>query len=360
MLAWFPSYVIRCFLLVFLFSSLLTAAARAGTVDSAAAQTLFERGRALMLEQRYAEACEKFAESQALEAEVGTLLNLALCHEQVGKLATAYLEYNDALASSLRASDTARVLLARQRLAELEPRLARVTLTIEEPKTSPGLWVKLDGTSLGVSALDMPIPVDLGRHEVDVGANGKLSVHLELQIEQAATTYPVKISPLIAVQTKPSDSANAPPLNRAIGERDGSRATYPSPPHAGDGPRATSRTSMIAGVSIGIATAATLIGTYFGIDAINQWDERNRHCTSKGCDEEAVRAKARAERSARMSNLCFGTGLLAGGVGLYVVFTADTKGADLRAATPNATSASAASASAASASATMIYASGVF
>jgi hypothetical protein len=348
--AWLPSIVVRRFLPIFLLSSALTTPARAGTVDSAAAQALFERGRELMLEQRFQEACEKFAESQALEPEVGTLMNLALCHEQLGQLATAYLEYNDALASSLRASDTARVDLSRQRLAEIEPRLARVTIAVEEPKTSPGFWVKLDGISLGASALDTPIPVDLGRHEVEAGANGKSAVHVEVRIDRAGTTFPITIPRLVEEPREPSELANSRALIRAVPDLGNEREPQHVAAPVADDDSARARTSMIAGVSIGVAAVATLVGTYFGIDAFNEWDERNRHCTSKGCDDEAVRAKSRAERSARMANLSFATAVLAGGVGLYVVVTANTKAGGV-----NGTSSAEASPTS-----TMLYATGSF
>jgi hypothetical protein len=304
----------------------------------------------MMVEQRYAEACEKFAQSQELEAQVGTLMNLALCHEQVGKLATAYLEYNDALALSLRASDTARVILVRQRLAVLEPRLARVTITVEEPKTSPGLWVKLDGVSLGSSAFNMPIPVDLGRHEVEAGAHGKLTVRIELQVDKAGTVFPARVPALVEMPLKFTDPNASRARARVITSIDEATESTPAAIRSDDGHRGNSRASMIAGASIGVAAVATLVGTYFGIDAFSQWDVRNRHCTSQGCDEEAVRAKARAERSARMANLCLATGLVAAGIGLYVVVTADSKSAD---PTPKGTAKG-------HGSATMLYVSGAF
>ncbi|HET9930303.1 MAG TPA: hypothetical protein VFQ35_06440, partial [Polyangiaceae bacterium] len=66
--------------------------ALAETSNSAVAEALFRAGRAAMREHRLGDACDKFSESQRVEPKIGTLLNLALCHEQQGRLATAWAE----------------------------------------------------------------------------------------------------------------------------------------------------------------------------------------------------------------------------------------------------------------------------
>src|SRR5437762_8395146 len=60
---------------------------------SPAAEALFEEGRQLLEGGHVDEACLKLKESYAQEAASGTLLNLALCHQIQGKMATAWAEF---------------------------------------------------------------------------------------------------------------------------------------------------------------------------------------------------------------------------------------------------------------------------
>src|SRR5262245_21968497 len=63
------------------------------TPVSADALDLFNQGKALFDQHKYEAACAKFEASYGIEAGGGTLLNLALCHEKVGRTATAWSEY---------------------------------------------------------------------------------------------------------------------------------------------------------------------------------------------------------------------------------------------------------------------------
>ena len=72
--------------------ALLVCAGVASAQDNTkAADAAFKQGRELYKQNKYAEACEQFEKSQALDPANGTLFNIAQCSEKIGKLALAVL-----------------------------------------------------------------------------------------------------------------------------------------------------------------------------------------------------------------------------------------------------------------------------
>ena len=82
-----------CFILLTMLSS-RPAAADAATVT---AEALFRQGRDAMQRQDYETACARFAESNRLDVAAGTLMNLATCEEKLGRVATAWQHWREAI-----------------------------------------------------------------------------------------------------------------------------------------------------------------------------------------------------------------------------------------------------------------------
>src|SRR5439155_15265716 len=91
------------------------AVARADAEPAAVAQALFEQARQDMKHGDYRAACPKLVESERIDPANGTLFNLMLCEEQLGKIASAWLHAKELL-DRLPLRDDRRPI-AQQRLA---------------------------------------------------------------------------------------------------------------------------------------------------------------------------------------------------------------------------------------------------
>jgi hypothetical protein len=140
--------------------------------EKAAALALFQEGRQLLDSGDYPKACAKLAESHRLDPGGGTLLNLALCHERQGRLATAWAEFQDALRMARLDRRSDRLAFAETHLADLEPRVPRVEIVVEVRDRS-GLRLALNGVAIREAAWGSMIPVDPGKVLVEARAPGK-------------------------------------------------------------------------------------------------------------------------------------------------------------------------------------------
>src|SRR3954452_1434815 len=138
--------------------------ARAQAEDQAAARALFSEGRALMKASRYAEACPKLEAARKLFTSAGILLNLADCHEKIGRTASAWTEFGEAAAVAKRTNRDDDAEEATRRQAALEPSLAHLTIRVAHDL--PGLSIKRDGAPLASAAWGAALPVDPGAHEI--------------------------------------------------------------------------------------------------------------------------------------------------------------------------------------------------
>src|SRR5512138_1970480 len=95
--------------------------------QNAAAEQLFADGERLMKEGKLPEACEAFAASNRIESRAGTLVNLGLCREQNGQLASAWSAFKDSLT---RVRDPKKQQIATDHITAIEPRLSYLTISV--------------------------------------------------------------------------------------------------------------------------------------------------------------------------------------------------------------------------------------
>ncbi|HEU5075775.1 MAG TPA: hypothetical protein VFU02_16395, partial [Polyangiaceae bacterium] len=234
------------------------------TNERTLAEALFRQGRELMNEGDYEAACPKFAESHRLDPGGGTLLNLAVCHEGQGKLASAWAEFQEALALAQADGREDRISLAEQRIAAIEPQLARLTVSVSA-SAPESMVVSVNGTPLGAAAWGAPMPVDAGTVHIEARAPGRRKFVKNLEVHDRETVV-VEIPAL----AEASESA-------------GATEPIDSPPAAGGEPN-----HAAAYVIGGLGIAAIGVGSYFGVQALQDRDKAN----DLGCAEECPNENA--------------------------------------------------------------------
>jgi hypothetical protein len=281
-------------------TSLLAGAlpARAQTAaDGPIAQSLFAEARKLMSEGRYDEACPKLAESQRLDPATGTLLNLALCYEKQGKSATAWAAYSDVAAASRKDGNAERQRIAVERIAEIEPKLCRLSILTTDVTVRPDLGVKLDGIQLRSAALGTAVPVDPGDHEIEVIVNEKKLWAGKVIVGAERATAVVLVAAPERTLSPPSSTAGAE--ERAA--------------------RVASDRKRIAYVVGATGLVAVGVGSYLGLRAKAEWGERNDLCPANACRPEAVDAADRARGFALAADGAFALGLVGLGIAAYLL-----------------------------------------
>lgn len=239
--------------------------AEAAEPDSAAlllAETLYREGRRLAAEQRYQEAIAKLSESYRIDPGVGTLLALAVCHEATGQLATAWVEFGDAMRAAQRDKREDRVQLAREHLSQIEPKLSRLTIAVGSQDQPADLELRLDGIRIGAAALNVAVPIDPGPHRIDASAPGKVPFSQEVMVG-ANADQKVVVVPALKDLPREAPPATAP-------------RTVPAAPPPPATPAAEARPIPMSVYIAGTATLALLgatVGT--GVAYNEAWDACN-------------------------------------------------------------------------------------
>lgn len=264
-----------------------TALARAqGAPDAALAQSLFDEAVRLMGAGRYAEACPKLAESQRLDPGGGTLLNLGLCREKEGKLATAWTVYNAALSQAIKDHREDRELTAKERIAAISQSLAKAVVDVD-PATAKlgGLEITLDGVRVGSAAWGLLTPIDAGTHVVSAGAPGKRPWQATLAVTRDGDQVHVAIPALEDAPKEVRGSGEAPAVTSARGTR---------------------TAALVVG---GVGIAALAVGSVGGVMAILKRGQSDGECPAGQCTARGVALNEEAKGFAWVANVGIGVGI---------------------------------------------------
>jgi hypothetical protein len=281
--------------------------------SSTIAEQLFNEGRKLARSKRWAEACPKFEASLNYEPVLGTRLNLAICYEHVGKLASAWGLYRELMLLAKKAGDVKRARYAQKQAAALEPRLPR--LAISAPARPPeGFVVMRDGTPIDPGAQGVALFVDPGAHEITASAPGfEAFTRTVTIVEGMAETLaipdlkPVPAAPVAQAPVAPGRIASAGPARERV-ERDAVTAQVVAP----------SRTRTYVAIGAGAAGVAALgVGLVFGARARSTYGDAEALCGADlVCDPASYEKGDQIVRDARSTATVSTVFVAAGGAAI--------------------------------------------
>jgi hypothetical protein len=259
---------------------------------------------------RTEKACPKFAESFNLEPATGTLLGLAICLEQQGKLASAWAKYTEVQGRAARDEDAEREAFAKDKVDEIQPRLSTLTITISETvATTAGLQILRDGVSVGRGVWGLPAPVDGGEHVVEVSAPGKRPVRQVLDIapEGAAASVTIETLEDEAVPAAAATTESAP-LGADAGPAE--RPWY--------GEMSTTRWAGVGAAGVGVVSLG--IGGYFLSTALDADARARSECDGDVCNAAGARLRTQSVDDAGVATVFAASGVALVGAGAVLFF----------------------------------------
>lgn len=230
--------------------------------DRALATELFKQGRALMLQKKPNEACPKLEESQRLDPGGGTLLNVAMCHELIGKTATAWAEFAEAAAIAQRDGRSDREKLALERAAALEPTLIRLVIEVPPDAEVPDLVITRNGSAIARTAWSTAMPLDPGDYTIQANAPSRSGWTTVVRLATAGSKLVVSIPPLAPLETEVPAIPEPTPQPHVIVPVP---LTPPAPPKAAEPIAPDAGVFYIAGgTTAGVGVVGVLLGGVFG------------------------------------------------------------------------------------------------
>lgn len=262
------------------------------------ADALFNEGKQLMEQGKFVEACDKLAESDALDPAIGTLGLLAACHEQRGRIATAWREYTQTAVRADAVADE-RGAFARERAKALEPELPK--LLVRLAVADPNVTVFRNGVRLTADELGVPSPMDPGTYEIVARWPDKPEFRTTVTVV-ARKLAEVEIQPPRVAVEKPRLGEVAPPV-----------VAPKSAPMPGQ--------RIGAFVAGGVGLVGFGMATAFAISAASKNSASisiQQNCDSAVACQEGKTLREQAFAAATMANVGVGIGVVGAGTAIVL------------------------------------------
>lgn len=258
-------------------------------------EKLFAEGSALIGQGRCAEALPMLEEAQRLDPGIGTQFNIAVCQQQLGRLGSAWRNFERVAELARASGKKQREEAARAKLEELRPKVPRIVIRSEEPGD---VTVKVDGAVIAKDAWAF-VPVDPGKHHVDATAPTKQAWSKDVDAPTESSSVEVVIPKLSVVQeTRVVTVEDSSSGRRTLG-------------------------FVLGGVGIAGVAAAAVTGIML-LDAKSTADDR---CTPRCIDangrfdQEGADAVSRGETLLPINAVAWGVAIVGLGLGTFFVLT---------------------------------------
>lgn len=277
-----------------------------GLAHADRADQLFKKGKKLLAEKRYPEACAAFEDSDRIDPGIGAKLNVAKCYQEWGKLATAWRWFSDAEQLAKDTKDD-RAVKIHALAAELDASVPRLTVKAPRNASTSGVVIKLDGVAFDTSALGTERRVDPGPHQIDYVVDGA----------RQTRTIPVERGGSSEVMLDlPQQSRVATPRE----PRSSAEAGNPG------------RTRRIIGIGVaGVGGAAVAIAGAITFQARGDYkDALTAYCRGAKdmCDAQGVTATHAARHRANLATVLALGGAVAVATGVVLYVTAPGKSSE--------------------------------
>lgn len=303
----------RSFAFAFVLALSASAVGEARADNAQDAEALYQQGMELLRDKKLDAACNALERSEKAEARGGTLLSLAYCHEQQGRFALAYSEYDESL-RRLRVGGGRRdrEQFATERMEAVRDKVVFVSVELGPNVTAPNPEIFVTPSKAGDPERKLILGADRAK-QVALDPDGG-TYRIEVR---AVDRKPFTTQVQVAGKTANPPSIHVPELE-TTGAVAGNGAVAPGePPKDGSGQRTL---GLVLGGS-GIALAA--VGGVFGVLAVNcASDVRN---APPGTEPPCSRTTAKTVY-ANIANAGIGLGAVGVVAGAYLYFSAPAGG----------------------------------
>jgi hypothetical protein len=294
-----------------LFAVSVTAAGQSHATEPSnteAAAVLFREGRDAMKRGDYSSAYEQLLKSSELDRQLGTLLNLALCEERLGRLRSA--SEHLAEVARLAAAGDVRGRFAEARRGAIDDRLPRIALNVD---AEPGAAITLDGVRLAAESWSSPLALDPGEHELSASAPGRRPVQMKIRLEESQRLHVfVKLDrvEVRAQETRAATHTATAPI--------ASPGAPPLPPAARV--VSTRRSSHRDGALVAASLGATglLVSSIAAMFVLRDKSLVDEHCKAGPCDARGAEAQSQGRTWSVIGTVSFAVGVAGLGAGTYL------------------------------------------